>query len=150
VLQVKQRLGPLERGIVEPRQMPHEVRAEPERQRYERMREGPHDSTTAGVGRQRGGQPEHGERRRPFGQDDVLEQVRRDEVVARQRVQRRDERCNDQRHAGDEARDPPPRRAVDGYGCQIRGRQYRDEDDRFEIPGPCERVDAVTVSRGAR
>ena len=55
-------------------------------------------------------QAEHEERRRPVGQDHVLEQVGREERRERDVLERREQADRDQREAGGEAAAPPRRR----------------------------------------
>ena len=60
--------------------------------------------------RERGGEAEQEQRRRPFREHDVLEQVRGQEVAERERLERRDERGEDQREPGRESDDAGARR----------------------------------------
>ena len=86
-----------ERRVVHGRDVPGEVRPGPERQRDHGVREQARPAD-------RSRQPDDAERRRPLGQDDVLEQVDREQVVERDRMKRRDEDGEDQREPGHEAR----------------------------------------------
>ena len=93
MLDVQQRTLVAKGGVVHGGEVPDEVRPGPQRQ-------GDH-----GVGEQarpadRGRQPDHAERRSPLGQDDVLEQVDRQQIVERDRVQRRHEDGEDQCEPG--------------------------------------------------
>ena len=86
------------------------------------------------------GEAEDAERRRPLGEDDVLQQVHREQVVERDRVQRRDEDRQDQREAGREAGDSPARHAVAPDDEQVPDRERRNEDERLEIQRPGVRI----------
>ena len=133
VLDVEERLGSAERRVVDGRYVPEEVRAGPQRKSDERMREQPGDGEVRR-------EPEHAERRRPLGEDDVLEQVHREQVVERDRVQRRREDDQDQREPGREAGDPPARHAVAPDDEQVPDRERRNEDDSLEIQRPGVRI----------
>ena len=83
VLDVQQRVRVTQRVVVDPGQMPDEVRRDPQRQRDERAEE--HEAASARCERRRDG--EHEQRRRPLGEHDVLQQVRPEERVQRERLQ---------------------------------------------------------------
>ena len=76
---------------------------------------------------------EHEERRRPLREHDVLEQVRPQERVQRERLEARDEGGGDQRERDDERREARPA----GAQREAEDREDRDEDDglRREIHG---------------
>ena len=90
VLEVEQRVGVLERRVVEPRQVPEHVVREPERERDG----GVGERADEGWSRERRGQcrrdPEDDEERRPLGQHDVLKEVDHEQVVHRDRLERGD------------------------------------------------------------
>jgi hypothetical protein len=75
-----------ERSVIGERQVPEEVDREPDRKRYG----GPGGVPGERQARDRGGQErrdaENEKRRRPLGEDHVLQQVRRQEVVQRDRL----------------------------------------------------------------
>ena len=109
--------------------VPDEVRPGPER-------EGDH-----GVGEQprpaeRSRQADHAERRSPLGEDDVLEQVDRQQIVERDRVQRRDEDREDQAEPGYEAGDSPVLRPVAPDEERVADGERRDEEKRLEVERP--------------
>ena len=84
-------------------------------------------------------------------EDDVLEQVDREQVVERDRVERRDEDGEDQREPGHEAGDPPALRPVAPDEQRIAERERRDEDERLKSSGQaygsCTEVDATLCAR---
>ena len=71
----------LERGVVHARHVPHEVRRKPERKRDRRMRQRAERAALGEPRHDERGEPKYAERRRPLGEDDVLEQVRRQQVM---------------------------------------------------------------------
>ena len=126
----------LERGVVDRRHVPDVVVDEPERQcdggwtisrqaraRAERLRHRPGDA-------------EHREQRRPLGEDHVLQEVRRQQVVQAEVMQRRPERDREQRHRRGEARDAPRGRAEAADREQIEQREDRDDDGRVDVRLP--------------
>ena len=80
----------LERGVVGGRDVPGHVAAEPERQRDE----GPGEQADEAEARERaassGGTEATSEQRDPLRESDVLDQVRPEEVVQRERPERRE------------------------------------------------------------
>ncbi len=127
--------------------MPGVVGREPERQRDERVRERSDGGVLAR--RSRGGrrQPEHDEGRAPFGERDVLEQVRRQQVVERKALERRHEDHEDQSEPAEEAGDPPARRGVALKHERVAQRQQRDEHDRLGVEAPAVRLHGRYASR---
>src|SRR5207244_10817642 len=91
VLEVEDRAGLLEGCVVDPRHVPDEVGAEPERQCNVRKRERPREAVALDLAREGGGDSDDGEPRRPFRDDAVLEQRRGEEIVERERLERRQE-----------------------------------------------------------
>ena len=93
----------------------HDVPAdEPDRQRHLRPRDPrePGSAARRDPRAHRGGEADQEERRRPVGDHHVLEQVEEDEVLDRDRPERRVQRDHDERDAGAEAPCPPaPARA---------------------------------------
>ena len=90
MLEIQQQSVP-ERRVVEGRHVPDPVNGQPDRQRDERMNERSYGAVTGEGSRQGGGDPDHGERGRPLRERDVLEEVRPEEVVQRQRRERADD-----------------------------------------------------------
>ena len=79
-----------ERGVVRPRDVPCVVDAEPDRQRDERVGEGPRAGDPLELPGHARGQADHDQQRAPLGEHDVLEQVHDEQVVEGKGVQRRD------------------------------------------------------------
>ncbi len=80
---------------------------------------------------------EHGEERRPLGEDHVLEEVRGQEVVQPEVMQGRPERDREQHHRAREADDAPPRSsdATDDEEVEQRERRYDDRRVDVRLPG---------------
>ena len=149
VLEVEQRVRVLERGVVEPRQVPEHVVREPDGERDERVDERTNDRRTSERRRERRREPEHDEERRPLRENDVLEQVDDEQVVHRKRLDRCDRDGEDEHHRGDEAGDPEARGGEPAEGKEIAGGHQRDEQERLRIPRPPVRVHGATlVARG--
>ena len=81
MLEVQQGVLMRERRIVDPRDVPDEVRAEPERQGDERVRQCPDSQCLLEASRGRCRETENRERRSPLCDDDVLEEVCKDEIT---------------------------------------------------------------------
>ena len=131
-----------ERSVVGPRKVPGEVDGDPERQRDERVRE---DAPTGQAGercRESRSEPGDAERGRPFREDHVLEQVHGEEVMERDRLDRREEDGEDQELAGGEGRDPDARRGEPAQGGEVGEREPRHEPERFGVPPPLVRTHA--------
>ena len=77
MLEVEERARVLERGVVDPRQVPDHVVREPERKRDRGVRQRAHDTGRAIVAASAGEMPEDDEERRPLRENDVLEEVHR-------------------------------------------------------------------------
>ena len=95
----------------------------------------------------RRGQPEHAEQRPPLGDDDVLEQVHREQVVERERVERADLDGQQERAAGEEAGDAPARRGEARARDQVGGGETRDDDEGVRVPGEAIRIHGRYASR---
>ena len=78
---------------------------------------------------ERGRNREHEQRRRPLGEDDVLQQVRPEERVQRERLQLRREGGEDQRERGRSGRDAEPARRLCARDECVAERERRDEPD---------------------
>ena len=116
-----------ERRVVQRRDVPQGVRPDPEGQSHHGLRQDSDDTRPRQSLAELRRDPEDQEQRRPLGEHDVLDEVRPDEVLARDRVERRDERRHQERTAGEE-RDCP--RAVPGTargdevgGCESDGEE---------------------------
>jgi hypothetical protein len=121
VLDVQQRVRLLERVVVDPRQMPDEVREQPEGEcRDERHVDALRELRRHGEDEQRG---------RPLGEDDVLREVRPEERGRRPALERRHEEDEDQREAGGGCERADTSRADDG---RIEHGQERHQDERLE------------------
>ena len=72
---------------------------------------------------------EHEQRGRPLGEHDVLQQVRPEERVQRERLQLGGEGGEDQREAGDCSGDPEPARRLRARDERVAERERRDEPD---------------------
>src|SRR5919201_6095804 len=101
VLEVEQRVRVAEGGVVQPGDVPYVVRRQPREQG-----DGGRYAVRQAVGAPRR-DSQHGERGRPLGDDDVLEQVSAQEVVARKLSERAYERGEQERERDAEAGSPP-------------------------------------------
>jgi len=118
VLDVEERVRVAERSVVDPRQVPRVVHRQPERQRHERPEEREADRAVRKVRRD----SEHEECRRPLCENDVLQQVRPEERVVRERLELREER---REHKEDPERAGGQTRPRDGAAAG-----YEDKPDR--------------------
>ena len=126
----------LERVVVDRRDVPGEVVGEPDRQRDGGVdRDAPASESRRRRGH-RGRDAEHGEERRPLGEDHVLQQVRGEQVVEAEVVERRPERDREQHHRAGEADDAPPRRAEAADEEEVEQREHRDDDGRVDVRLP--------------
>jgi hypothetical protein len=127
--------GVLEGGIVGGREVPGEVGEEPDGERDW----GPGEETCSGQPGELRGEgrrdPEHEERRRPLRQDDVLEQMRRQQVVG-ESVERRDCGREEQETTGGEGRDPPAFCMPSTDREDIRDGQRKNGEGRLEVRRP--------------
>jgi hypothetical protein len=136
VLEVEERGLVAEGGVVREGEVPREVGGEPDGERDGRPRQAPRTGNArdrAGDGRW---EPEHAERGRPLGEDDVLEQVRRQQVVEGDRLERRDRDREDQCEPGKKGGRPPavaPHAVRRQHVCD---RERGHEDERLEVPVP--------------
>jgi len=125
-----------QRGVEERRRMPGEVVHEPDGQRDGRVRrDAPHPPRCESV-RHRSGDPEHGEEWGPLGEDHVLEQMRREQVVEPQVVQRRPEGDREQAQGTGVTPDPPPRRGEAADGEEVQQHEDGDHDGRVHVRLP--------------
>ena len=139
-----------ERVVVDPRQMPHEVRDEPERQRD--VPAGCATTRRATASRRDG---EYEQRRRPLGEHDVLQQVRPQERVRRERLQLGREGGEDESERGGSACDSPASGGLGARDQRVAEREQRDEDDglqrehawRYASSSPCGRSSMVEHAR---
>ena len=114
-----------QRIVVHPREVPDEVRRDPQRQRDERPEE--HEATCASCERRRHG--EHEQRRRPLGEDDVLQQVRPEKRVQREGLQLREERQEQKRKTDACGRCLGAARTMAARRQEVRERECGDEPD---------------------
>lgn len=142
----------LERRVVKNREMPEEIRRQPEAERDGSAGEqleaaGPPD---------RGGESrrdaEYEQRRRPLGEHDVLEQMRRKEVV-RQRVQRGDCGGEQEQAAGGESGNAPALCFAVPDGQEVRESEAENGERCLGMKRPRVRVragDSATLRSHAR
>ncbi len=145
MLEVEEGVRVLECRVVDPRQVPDHVVAEPERERHRRMGQHPEGFRPDELRRERGREAEDDEERRPLGEDDVLQEVDRQQVVHGDRLERRDRHEEEQRHCRHEADDAPPRSGEAAHGEDVRDREQRNDDERLGVPRPRVRVHAATL-----
>src|SRR5439155_3715401 len=139
VLEVEQGLRVLEGGVVDPGQMPDDVRAKPEWERDRRSRQEADARGPGGERSERGRDAEDEQRRCPFRDRDVLEQVRREQVVVRDRRQRRYAGEEDDRYAEPEADDTPPGRREGAGARRIEDDEPRGRHESVGIEAPVRR-----------
>ena len=133
-------------GVVERRNVPHRVRPDPERESDVRPCEHPDDPRPREpLGEQRR-DAEHEQERRPLGEHDVLEQVRPDEVLARERVEGRHERRHEQRAPGEE-QGGPERVPVSARPDEVEHPE-RDGDERLQLDDQSEGLIRAPYARG--
>jgi hypothetical protein len=135
VLEVKKRVV-LQRGVVEGGQVPQEVGRKPEPEGDGWAGEQPDRRDPADRDGECGWNSENEQGRRPLGQDHVLEQVGREQVVG-QRVDRRDRSGEEEQAAGCEGGDAPPFcvPAADGNAVGESERDYWERRLEMERPG---------------
>ena len=124
MLDVEQGVGVAQRRVVDPRQVPDVVRREPERQRDERPEERKAGGARGDVARHR----EEEQRRRPLREHDVLEQVRPEERVVRERLELGDEGREDESTPAAAERDASADAVSRGRTTQQRERGGRKAD----------------------
>ena len=148
MLEVEERVRVLERGVVEPREVPDHVVREPERERDGGVGEQRDRARARDRRGERGRDPEHDEERRPLGEDDVLEQVHGEEVVHAERVDRRDADREEEHHRPEEAGDAPGGSGVAAEREEVR-RGQAENDERLGVPRPRVRIHGATlIGRG--
>jgi hypothetical protein len=147
VLDVQERARVSKRGVVRPRQVPGEVDGEPDRQGDEGARQEAQHPGAREPRRQRGGEAGDEERRRPLREDDVLEQVHRQQVPERDRLHRREEDREDQELAGDEGRNPLPRGREPAQREEVADGERRHQPQRLRVPAPAVRAHDSTLAR---
>src|SRR5256714_1675616 len=145
VLDVQERARVPERGVVRPRQVPCEVDGEPDRQRDERARQRAHGRRPREPRGERGGEAGDEERGRPLREHDVLEQVHRQQVPERERLDRRGEDGKDQELAGEEGRASRSRRREPAQRDEVRDREGGDEHEHLGVPLPGVRLHGPTL-----
>ena len=126
-----------QRVVVERRQVDAVPDDQPERQHEARpgQRGEPAPPARRDGGAHGRRQAEHQQRRRPVGDHHVLQQVDHEQVVDRDRLERRVERDRDERDAEPEQRRPPARRPLDGPrqpDVAVDGRGGEHEEERLE------------------
>ena len=135
MLQVKQGRRVLQCAVVGGRQVPREVDEEPEAERDRRPGQQP-DGTDPPKPLADGGRDAQDEEgRRPLGEDDVLEQVHREQVVA-QRLERCHRSGEEQQAAGGEDGDAPPLDPLAAGGEHIGEHERCDAERRLRVNGP--------------
>src|SRR5439155_1135901 len=112
MLHGEQRARVAESRVIHDGDVPDGVGPEPERQRDERVGERPDRAQCRKGARHRRAQSEDGEARGPLRERDVLEQVRREQVVLGKRRGRADEHAEREDYPGGEGDDTGPARAV--------------------------------------
>ena len=145
MLEMEQRMRVPQRRVVDPRQMPDAVVDDPEEERRHRSAHPRRDAPRAPAG------SEHRQQRRPLGEDDVLDQVHREQVVHRDRLDRRDRPRR--ARAGIAAPKQATRHGAAGTRLSDQtyaDRQGREHDERFRVPRPRVRIHGGTLrhSRG--
>jgi HlyD family secretion protein len=145
VFEREQPVGTAERRVVERRDVPERVRPDPERQRDEGLGQRSHAAWPGQPPGEHGRDPEHEQERRPLREHDVLQQVCPDEIRARERVERRHERRDEQPAAGEERRRPRPI-ALAPRGGEVPGRE-RERHERLRAPRPCPGRHGATLRR---
>ena len=88
-----------------------------------------------------------GDEKRPFGEDDVLEQVDRQQVLDRERLERSDRHREEEHHRDEKTGDPPPRSRVTAKSQKVGEGKKRDKEQRLGVPRPPVRVHGATLVR---
>ncbi len=135
MLECEQGTAVVERRVVQRRDVPDGVGADPQRQRDEGVGQGADDFRLGDARGERRRQPENEQQRRPLGQDHVLEQVDPEQVLDGDGVPRRHEDGDDQTAAGKEGGDAPGRCGGAPESEEV-CRGERDTDERFRVPRP--------------
>ena len=107
------------------------------------------DEADRGIAREHAGErrreAENDEERRPLRENDVLEEVRAQQVVERDRLDRRHEDAEQEQLSRRERGDPPRGRGEDAYRQRVRDCETRNEHERLGIPCPRVRIHAATL-----
>ena len=132
------------RGVVDPWQMPEHVVPDPEGKGDSRVGERSNGPETRDRRRECRRDREHDEERRPLGEDDVLQEMHRQQVVHPERVDRRHADGEQQRHRAAEGCDAPrPGRLAphcsDVCDC------HPDDDEALRVPRPRVRIHSATL-----
>jgi hypothetical protein len=151
VLEVEERVV-LERGVVESGQVPEEIGGKPEPE-SDRWAGEQSDRPDSGDRRsQCRGNAEDEQRRRPLGEDDVLEQMRRQEVV-RQCIEWGDRGGEQEQTSGGEGRDSPAVRFPVSDGEEVGEGEGQDGERRLGMKRPGIRIwtrDGATLGAETR
>jgi hypothetical protein len=142
--------GAFEGRVVGGGDVPEVVRDEPDRQRDGWPRDQPRGGVLREPRGKRRGNAENEERGRPLGEYDVLEEMRREEVVA-QRVERGYRGREEEQAPGGEGSEPPALRATTD-GEQVRDPERDDRQRRLQMERPGVRIraaDGATLGRPA-
>jgi hypothetical protein len=151
VLEVEKRVV-LERGVVEGRQMPEEVGRKPKPESDGWASEQPDRADSADRRSQCRGNAEDEQRRRPLGQDDVLKQMSREEVVC-QRIEWGDRGGEQEQTSGGEGRDSPAVRFPVSDGEEVGEGEGQDGERRLGMKRPGIRIrtrDGATLGAETR
>jgi hypothetical protein len=140
VLEVEERVV-LEGGVIESREVPYEVRRKPEPEGDGWASKQSDRRDSADRGSQSRGKAEDEQRRRPLGQDDVLEQMRREQVEG-QRVERRDRGGKEEQAPGGEGGKAPPLDVPISDGQKVGEDERQDGERRLEMERPGVRIRA--------
>ena len=89
-------------------------------------------------------EPEDEQERRPLREHDVLQEVRPDEVRPRERVERRDQRHDEESATRENEADALPRARPGDDGVPDR---ERERDERLRAPRPCAGGHGATLRR---
>ncbi len=141
VLELEQRMVP-QGGVVDGRHVPDGVVDEPDWKRDERVRQRPEGGVATERVGEGGADAEHEERGHPFRERNVLKEVRREEVVERDRRDGRNEHGRGEQKPGRERDHPRPRGRVPAHGHHVGGPhddEGRDHPGR-EVPAPGRRL----------
>ena len=130
--------------VVDRRHVPDEVVREPDRQRESGVRRDPPEVEPRESLRHRSRHAEDCQERRPLREDHVLQQVRRQQVVQTEVVDRRPEGERKEGYRRCETGDSLPRRAETADCEQVEQREDRDDDGGVDIRLP--RVRRVRMS----
>ena len=149
VLEREQARRVAERRVVEPRQVPHHVGGEPERERDRRVRDCTNRRGRRDGGRERRRNREDDEQGRPLREHDVLEQVHREQVVHPERVDRRHRDGEEEHDREREARLAPRRCGISPKGDHVRDGEHEDRE-RLRVQRPRVRIHGATLDARGR